>query len=73
MVFVEVDKQGRLVLPKKLREEVGVTKFDVELEENRLVFVPVKKATELFGVLKQSGVDLDKFMEKFRKNHNRER
>lgn len=67
MVFVEVDKQGRVVLPKKLREAAGSTRFEVELEENRLVFVPVKKATEMFGTLK----DFD--MDKFRRNHNRER
>lgn len=73
MVFVEVDKQGRLVLPKKMREEMGTSRFDAEIKENKMVFVPVREATELFGILKSTGVDLKKFTENFRRNHEREK
>jgi len=67
-VFVNMDKAGRLVLPKKIRETVHANKFSVELvAEDRLVFTPVKSADEMFG----SMPDLD--VEGFRKQHAKER
>jgi bifunctional DNA-binding transcriptional regulator/antitoxin component of YhaV-PrlF toxin-antitoxin module len=67
-VFVNIDKAGRLVLPKRIRESVNTSCFDVSVEgESRIVFTPVKSAKEMFG----SMPDLD--VEGFRKEHAKER
>ena len=66
--FVNVDSSGRMVLPKKIREVVQASCFDVRLEtKERIVFVPVKSTDEMFG----SMPELD--IEGFRKEHAKER
>ncbi len=63
-----MDKRGRLVIPKKLREELNITGecyVEVSAEGGRIILKPVKSvADEYFGVLKVEKwpEDLDEFL-----------
>lgn len=43
---VEIDDQGRIYMPARLRSKLRYTRFRVRLESGRLVLVPVKPAVE---------------------------
>ncbi|MEW6770308.1 MAG: AbrB/MazE/SpoVT family DNA-binding domain-containing protein [Bacillota bacterium] len=45
MKITSLSSKGQIVIPKQVREMLGVksgTRFRVEVEENRIVLVPVK-------------------------------
>ena len=69
-VVAKVDKKGRLVIPKRLREELGIVDecyVEVSTKGNKIVLKPVKSiADEYFGVFKVEKwpEDLDEFMTK---------
>ena len=65
MEFVRVDKQGRVILPKKIREEFDTRQFAVEKEEERLVFIPVKSLRQAAGML--PGINMQKYWREHRK------
>ncbi len=67
-VFVKLDESGRVVVPKKFREAFRTNEFKVTMEaDERLVFMPVKSAEEMFG----SMPDLN--IKGFRREHRKER
>lgn len=46
-VIIPIDKAGRVVLPKEVRERLGLhagTEFEVIEEKNRIILNPVEKA-----------------------------
>ena len=49
MENVTVDKSGRLVIPKKVRDEFDTNVFSVEVEKNSIVLRPKKGLRGLFG------------------------
>jgi AbrB family looped-hinge helix DNA binding protein len=69
-VVVRVDKKGRLVIPKKLREELGIVEecyVEISAEGDKIVLKPIKSiADEYFGVFKVEKwpKDLDEFLVK---------
>ncbi|MFH1257713.1 MAG: hypothetical protein ABIG96_02930 [Candidatus Micrarchaeota archaeon] len=69
--MVKMDKSGRLVMPKEIRDIVECSAFIVNLErtksEDRLIFRKVPSADEMWGAF--PGIDLDKH----RQEHARER
>ena len=64
-----VDKQGRVYLPKDIREKAGVepgTRFEVEADEGKIVLKPRKsRVRESMGVYKTKRPieDIDKLIE----------
>ncbi len=49
-VFVKLDKSSRLVLPKKIRETVNATEFNISVDDDKkIIFIPVKTTDEMFG------------------------
>lgn len=67
MEFVHVDKQGRMVLPKKLREEFDTQDFAAEKEERRIVLIPVRSLKYAVGLM--PNID----MEAHKREHAKER
>jgi len=66
---VKIDKKGRLVIPKKLRKELGMEDCYVEVraEGDKIVLKPIKPiADKYFGVFKVEKwpEDLDEFLMK---------
>lgn len=65
--FISVDKKGRMVLPKKIREAAGnAEKFAVHVtDEKRIEFTPILSIKEMHGFLKGS-------LEDYFKDHAKE-
>lgn len=45
MMFTALSSKGQVVLPKEVREMLGIrpgTKFRVEVKEGKIIFVPIK-------------------------------
>ena len=69
-VVVRIDKRGRVVIPKKLREELGIVEecyVEVSAEGDKIVLKPIKSiAEEYFGIfkVKEWPKDLDEFLVK---------
>ncbi len=51
MEFVHLDKQRRMVLPKKIWEELGSDDLAIGKQEERFVLIPVKSFRELVGIM----------------------
>lgn len=49
MVFVSMDNAGRILLPKKIREQVGADTFDVVVGDEEIVLRRVKSIEEMRG------------------------
>lgn len=47
--FIFLDKFGRMVLPKRLREELGASAFSAEVKGRRLLLEPLLSLEELAG------------------------
>ncbi len=58
-VFVTVDKFGRILLPKKVREEIGAETFAVKVMPNELRLKTVHSLREMRGSMKN--LDLKEF------------
>lgn len=71
---VSVDKSGRLVIPKSLREELGIgkdTKFLISSSENGRVFLQKLDIKEIaLRLEKELKVDIDSAVKKVRKEIN---
>jgi bifunctional DNA-binding transcriptional regulator/antitoxin component of YhaV-PrlF toxin-antitoxin module len=69
--MVKLDKSGRFVLPKHLRDRMGTNTFLVDFEgtrnHERLVFKKVPSVDEMCGAFPE--IDMDKH----RKEHAKER
>ena len=54
VLIKEVDKQGRLVLPKEWRKKAGFNKVTIKIEDDKLVIQPYKPAdiTKFFDSIK---------------------
>ncbi len=69
-VVVRVDKKGRLVIPKRLREELDIKDgcyVELSVEGDKIVLKPIKSiADKYFGVFKVENwpEDLDEFLVK---------
>lgn len=50
--IVKIDEQGRIYLPKKLRNTIEETVFEVREEKGKLIFDPVNVAQEGRGIFK---------------------
>ncbi|HIH19730.1 TPA: hypothetical protein HA244_00495 [Candidatus Micrarchaeota archaeon] len=70
-IMVKMDEHGRMVLPKKMREDIGNPKeFSAVVDKNKHVqLIPVKSVGEMHGFLKGSGSELKEFY----KEHAREK
>ena len=54
--LVKIDDLGRILIPKRIRKEIGVRQFEINIEDGKLELTPVKHPLELFGTLE--GIDL---------------
>lgn len=69
-IMARVDRKGRLVIPKKVREELGIKEggyVELRKEGEKIVLKPVKSvADKYFGVfnVKKWPEDLDEFLSK---------
>ena len=50
--IVKIDEQGRIYLPKELRDIIEETIFEVREEKGKLIFDPVNIAQEGRGIFK---------------------
>ena len=70
MVYLNIDKYGRIVLPKNVREEMETDGFEMTIEKKgnarEVRLRPTKKFSDLLGMFP----DLD--MKKIRKEHSEE-
>lgn len=48
-----VDAKGRLVLPARIRREMGATKMALEREDGRIILTPIVPLTRLGGRFKR--------------------
>lgn len=57
MELLTVDASGRVLIPKKVREQLGIStqaQLSLEIEEGRIILQPISKEAETFyeeGVL----------------------
>jgi AbrB family looped-hinge helix DNA binding protein len=54
-----ISRKGQVVVPKKVREEIGLSTSDllrVEAKDGKVVMSPVSKTDEVFGLFKVKGV-----------------
>jgi len=54
-----ISRKGQVVVPKKVREEIGLSTSDllrVEAKDGKVVMSPVSKTDEVFGMFKARGV-----------------
>lgn len=67
-IVVRVDRRGRLVIPKELREKFGIRDYvEISVEGNKIIIRPIKSiADKFFGVFKVERwpEDLDEFLAK---------
>ena len=69
-IMARVDRKGRLVIPKKVREELGIKEggyVELRKEGEKIVLKPVKSvADKYFGVfnVEKWPEDLDEFLSK---------
>ncbi|OPX61776.1 MULTISPECIES: AbrB/MazE/SpoVT family DNA-binding domain-containing protein [unclassified Methanoregula] len=63
---VSIDSTGRMVLPKKIRDHYGATRFMVRETEGHIELIPVPPLSSLLGIL--PGLDLEALY----RDHDRE-
>ncbi len=56
--LVTIDRSGRLVLPKRIRNLYDVNRFEVIASDNHIELIPVKPLHTLFGILPE--IDMDR-------------
>jgi len=69
MAIVVLDRKGRVVIPKRIRDAIGAkegTLFAVRIEGNRIVFEKIGKPSEKFAGIfrpkREIPEDLDSFV-----------
>ncbi len=68
--IVNVSSKGQIVLPSDIREELHIEKgrrMVVTIKDGVVVMKPLKKLSELKGVLAGTNKDLDKTIKELRK------
>jgi AbrB family looped-hinge helix DNA binding protein len=55
--IVTIDRSGRLVLPKKIRNSFDTDRFEVRTTESVIELVPVKSLRSLLGALPDLDID----------------
>ena len=65
-IFVNMDENGRMTLPSKVRKKYGTRRFILRTKEKEVILKPVMSVEDLFGSLP----DLD--IDKMKKEHIRE-
>jgi len=65
--IVKIDEQGRIYLPKKLRNTIEERVFEVRKEKGNLIFEPINVAQEGRGIFKVEKPirDIDKKIEEY--------
>lgn len=63
---ITVDTNGRMVLPKKIRDHYNANRFEVRETKGHIELIPVKPLSSLLGIFP----DLD--MEAIYRDHDRE-
>ncbi|MFA5214218.1 MAG: AbrB/MazE/SpoVT family DNA-binding domain-containing protein [Methanoregula sp.] len=64
--LVTIDRSGRMVLPKKIRDRFPANRFEVKVAEDRIELIPIEPLSSLLGSLP----DID--LEKIYREHNQE-
>ncbi len=49
--IIQMDKNGRVVIPGKIRKKFRTRKFFLEVNEDRIQLIPVKSLESLFGTV----------------------
>ncbi|MBI2446192.1 AbrB/MazE/SpoVT family DNA-binding domain-containing protein [Candidatus Micrarchaeota archaeon] len=70
MVNVVLDKSGRVVLPKEIREKFGTNVFEITLEENKIILKPKEGLLSWYGKVPQ--IDVEGFRKEKKKEIGRE-
>ena len=60
-----LDKNGRMVLPKKIREKFDTNVFEIETEKNKIVLKPLESLKSVMG--KYPGLDIEEFRKERKK------
>lgn len=50
--YIKMDENGRLVVPKKIREYIKSNKFIMKIENKRIILEPIKGVDELYGAMR---------------------
>ncbi len=64
--LVTIDRSGRMVLPKKIRDRFDANRFEVRATEDRIELIPIEPLSSLLGALP----DID--LEKIYREHDQE-
>lgn len=56
--IISMDRSGRLVLPKKIRNHFATNRFEISMDNDKIELIPVKPLRSLLGSL--SGLDIEK-------------
>jgi len=64
--LVTIDRSGRMVLPKKIRDRFDANRFEVRATEDRIELIPIEPLRSLLGALP----DID--LEKIYRDHDQE-
>ena len=57
MEYVTLDKSGRMIMPKKIRQEFETNVFEVNIEKSKIVLKPTAGLAGLFGVAPELNVN----------------
>lgn len=49
--IIFMDKNGRVIIPGRIRKHYQTRKFVLEADENRIQLIPVKSLESLFGTI----------------------
>jgi bifunctional DNA-binding transcriptional regulator/antitoxin component of YhaV-PrlF toxin-antitoxin module len=64
--LISLDRSGRLVLPKKIRNHFATNRFEISIDNGKIELIPIKPLSSLLGILP----DLD--IEAIYLDHDRE-
>jgi bifunctional DNA-binding transcriptional regulator/antitoxin component of YhaV-PrlF toxin-antitoxin module len=64
--LISLDRSGRLVLPKKIRNHFATNRFEISIDNGKIELIPIKPLSSLLGILP----DLD--IEAIYRDHDRE-
>jgi AbrB family looped-hinge helix DNA binding protein len=64
--LVTIDRSGRMVVPKKIRDRFDANRFEVRATEDRIELIPIEPLSSLLGALP----DID--LEKIYREHDQE-
>jgi len=56
-IFVNMDENGRMTLPSKVRKKYGTRRFILRTKEKEVILKPVMSVEDLFGSLPDLDID----------------